>query len=158
MLFKTVSLCIFMMFLTTISMNIAVSSASPVSASALADIDANDIEALKAHAATIFDSPSAQGWRRCETSDASPHIIDIYWAVITLQGQGGTCCNTAIRMNECTNIIAIATADIGFCGVQRCIPCLDLAKNVWLLANECGWNGKAGGVSFLDETSYIVTY
>ena len=156
MLFKTIVLCIFMMFLTIISTNLVLST--PVSGSTSTDINPNDIESLKAYAATIFDGPSAEGWRRCETSDASPTIGDIYSAVIALHQHGGTCCNSAIHMNECTNIIARGSADIGFCGVQRCIPCLELAQNVWWLASECGRNGRAGGVSFLDGTSYIVTY
>ena len=147
-----------MMFLTIISMNVVLSSANAVSGSTSADIDVNDIESLKAHAATIFGGPSAEGWRRCETSDASPTVGDIYSAVIELQRRGGTCCNTAIRRNECTNIIAVGSADIGFCGIQRCILCIELAQNVWWLAGECAKNGRAGGVSFLDDTSYIVTY
>ncbi|KAG0638232.1 hypothetical protein HOY80DRAFT_968756 [Tuber brumale] len=153
MLLKTFILFTFMVFLTITSTNFASSSAIPAPGP-----DSKEIEDLMATAATTFDSPSAESWRRCETSDASPTLADIYYAVLALHQQGGMCCNGAIHMNECTNIIAFGGADIGFCGIQSCIPCIRLGAEVWWMAVECRRDGKAGGVAFLHDTSYIVTY
>ncbi|KAG0125324.1 hypothetical protein HOY82DRAFT_543230 [Tuber indicum] len=153
MLSKTFILFTFMVFFTIISTNLASSSAIPTPGS-----DSKEIEELKAMAATTFGPPSTESWRRCETSDASPTMHDIYFVVLELHQRGGMCCNGAIHRNGCTNIAAYGGADVGFCGVQSCIPCSQMGAEVWWMALECHHDGKAGGVSFLHSTSYIVTY
>ncbi|PWW74398.1 hypothetical protein C7212DRAFT_329151, partial [Tuber magnatum] len=144
MLSKAIIPFILLVFLTIFSINlIAPSSAVPVLGSTPTGSNSNKLESLKEIAANNINNPSARTWRRCETSSVSPTLSEIYGVVQALQQRAGNCCNAAIRRNECTNIIAVGGADIGFCGIQRCISCSQMGAEVWWMAQECQRDGKA---------------
>jgi hypothetical protein len=101
--------------------------------------------ATPAELAAIFRAPAL----KCETSNASPHIINVYGATNWLIKTHGSarCWQKNFGGTKCSRRASVADAQLSICGkYEGWLECDLLAWAAKHISNSCRWpNGKTGG-------------